>query len=186
MRRRGGGRERVGVHVRVPGSYPLPASTSSLPSLPVALRCLLHIGCRGPDVRGSRWSGLDGRESWGIWLRSLALQLLWQQGKQPLGGKPSGAQRLAWVPPPSRHQPRTRFQWHRRSLLRSFLLGLSLSREPVDLPSTFSTVSQPPILTNSHPKSATSRSRQEANLRCLVTCPRAPSPLFTPALGGGD
>lgn len=162
---------------------PPPPLTSPLP-LPFALRCLLHIGCQGPDVRGSRWSGLGGRASSGIRPLSLALQLLWQQGKQPPRGKGSGAHRRSWVPPPSGLTP-SPFLWQRSSRLPGFLLGLSVSRTwrpALDLRRGLPA----PHPANSHPKSATSRSRQEANFRCLVTCPRAPSPLFTPDRGGGD
>lgn len=136
---------------------PLPSPLS----LPLALRCLLHIGCQGPDVRGSRWSGLGGRASSGIWPRSLALQLLWQQGKQPPRGKGNGAHHRSWVPPPSGLTP-SPFLWQRSSLLPGFLLGLSVSREPGDLPSTFAAVSQPPTLPTpilSQPQAAADRKR---------------------------
>ena len=136
---------------------PLPSPVS----LPFALRCLLHIGCQGPDVRGSRWSRLGGRASSGIWPRSLALQLLWQQGKQPPRGKGSGVHHCSWVPPPSGLTP-SPFLWQRSSLLPGFLLGLSVSREPGDLPSTFAAVSQPPTLPTpilSQPQAAADRKR---------------------------
>lgn len=73
---------------------PLPHLCPAPLPLPVAVQRLL-IGCPGSDVRDVRWSGLGLLKSSGIWLRSLALQLLWQQGKQPGEVKGAGS------PPPT-------------------------------------------------------------------------------------
>ena len=155
---------------------------SPLP-LPVALYCLHHIGCQSPDVRDVRWSGLGRRESSGIRLGSQALLLLWQQGKQPRGeGKRSSAPRQG----PASLLTTAESVFVPACCLPYFLPGSPCPENQASCPRPFP-VSQPPSLANSHPQvTATSHSRLEANLRCLVTNPRVPSPLFTPAAGGRD
>lgn len=65
---RGSGRERVGVHVRVPGSYPLPASTSSPPlslflSLYDAFSTLAAKALMSEAAAGADWADARVRES---------------------------------------------------------------------------------------------------------------------------
>lgn len=178
----GGGWARACGSARAGPGQLLPPSLRRCPSpLPfLSLSCPFRIGCQGPDVRADRWSGLGGRESSRIRLPILAHQLLWQQGKQPRGGKGSRGERCASVPPTSGQSP-SPLRSRRSSLPPRFppraLPVLGTRRPAFDLPHSLLALRSnlPPAKCHS-----ISCSKQEANLRRLATAPRAPLPTIYP------
>lgn len=122
QQREEGGRERVEVHVRVPGSYPLPASTSFPPlslflwlydaSSTLAAKALMSGAAAGAD-----WTDARVRESGSE--SSSPVTLATRQATPGREGERSGAQRLSWVPASLRTTAPRPFQGQRCSLLPS-------------------------------------------------------------------
>lgn len=150
--------------------------------LPVAVQRLLHIGCQGSDVRDVRWSGLGGLESSGIRLCSLALQLLWQQGKQPGAGGRRGRDEGRRVLP-SHLTPAGSILVPARCLP-SFLPNSGCPENQASYPRPFP-VSQSPMLANSHPKTQPQTTATGSESELLSNKPACPSSVFTPTPGGG-
>lgn len=179
--RAGGGRERVGVHVRVPGSCCLPASAAAPP---LSLSCSYHapsaLAARaltsGP-TSGADWADGRARES-----GSQFSPTSYSGNKASNPGEGRGAEVNAAprsLPPPDNR--RVPFGRGAARCLPAFLPGLFLSREPGVLPSIFPTVFWPSAVSNLPPQCHNiSCSKQETNLRRLATAPHAPLPTIYP------
>lgn len=156
-----------------PLPLPSPSSCSSvMPPPQLAARALMSGTSAGAD-----WADASSR----IRLPSLALQLLWQQGKQPPGGRGAKLSAAPGSCLPLNHR-RDRFGGSSQPPSSQVLPVPRTRCLALDLPQSSSSHTRqlPPQVT------ATSHIKLEAKLSCLVTNPQVPSLLFTPACEGGD
>lgn len=148
-----GGCERVGVHVRVPGCYLLPSSSSSPPLFlslydalcPLAARALMSGASAGAD-----WADGSVRES------------------APESGSPVTRATGQATPGRRRNEPRLSLRALRAA-------RVHLCRLPAFLSGCFPVAgTRRAALGLPGPHSVHPHSRREANLRCLVTTSRVP------------